>query len=40
MQEHLPAFLAVDEADADVMQALPLGLECETKLKFSAVLET
>ena len=27
MQEHLPAFLAVDEADADVMQALPLGLQ-------------
>ena len=27
MQERLPAFLAVDEADADVLQALPLGLQ-------------
>ena len=27
MQEHLPAFLAVDEADVDVLQALTLGLQ-------------
>ena len=35
MQGDLPAFLAVDEADADVLQVLPLGLQYNIRYKIN-----